>query len=818
MGHPSPDPHAFPPAEEPPAPRVPHPAPPPLPSSGAPPSGENPSGAPHPSALPSDLPSDRLGGQGLRKLLAGLTAVRDGDLSARLLPGGADGVPGEIAAVYNGMADRLSLIASEVTRAAREAGGEDRARAGGVPDVWQRLTESVDELAGDLARRIRADEEQDWLTTHLSRVSSLTRDAGSLPAVAELVMNEVPPLVRAEYGGFFLAHDGDRGPELIMTAAYGSPDDPDAGPRRFRFGQSLVGQAARGRRAIAVDDLPPGYAAIASGTGATDPTALLILPVVVEDRVLGVVELAALRPFTRVHRDFLDRFIETVGAHAASLAAARRADELLERSRRLTAEAGARSRELRARQEELRRSEAAHREQAALLADRDRDIERKDLEIDRVRQELEERARQLSRTSLYKSEFLAHMSQELRTPLNSLLILAQLLAQNVEGNLSPKQVDYAEVIHSAGSDLLQLINDLLDLSKAEAGRMDVHPEGFALRELLAHVEAAFRPVAREQELEFLVTAAPDVPERLTADEPRLRQVLRHLLSNALKFTDSGRVELRVENAAPDEIPAALREAGPVLAFRITDTGIGIPADRLQAVFGAFQQGDAVTSRRYGGTGLGLSISREVAHLLGGAVTARSTPGEGSRFTLHLPVRAPEGHRPETPAPDSDSVEPARRRGAAEHARTGGPADDTAAGAADDAGTASGGRTVLVLEDGARDVSALTETLEREGMTVLRAAGGQEGIDLLRAHGGVDLIVLDPMTAGTDGTARTDGIATMAAIRGLPRYAEVPIIVVTAEAMPGDRSRTLAAGAHAHVAEPVDTADLLAKIRAHLPHR
>ncbi|MEJ8633303.1 HAMP domain-containing protein [Streptomyces sp. MS2.AVA.5] len=771
----------------------------------------------------------------VRNIAQVTTAVARGDLT-RKIDVDARGEILELKTTINTMVEQLSSFAAEVTRVAREVGREGRlggqAEVEGVSGTWKRLTENVNELAGNLTRQvraiaevtsavaegdltrsitvvapgevgdlkdninamveslrqtIRANEEQDWLKTNLARVSGLMQGTRSLPAIAELIMDDVPPLVSAQYGGFFLTHESDRGPELVMTAAYGSPDDPSAGPRRFLFGQSLVGQAARSRRTIAVDDLPSGYATIASGSGSMEPSSLLVLPIVVEDQVLGVIELAALRPFTRIHRDFLDQFIETVGVNVSSLIANLRTDELLEQSQRLTAELSTRSAELQSRQEELQRSNAAFREKAALLADRNRDIERKNLEIEQARQELEDRAQQLSRTSMYKSEFLANMSHELRTPLNSLLILAQLLAQNLEGNLTEKQVDYAEVIHSAGSDLLQLINDILDLSKVEAGKMDVHPEAFELAHLLDYVEATFRPVAGERELEFRVTAAADIPAQLTTDESRLRQVLRNLLSNALKFTERGRVELRIENADADELPLALRDSGATLAFRVTDTGIGIPADRLQTVFGAFQQGDGTTSRRYGGTGLGLSISREVAQLLGGTITAESTLGEGSRFTLYLPVHALAA--PRVPATAERAQAHARAL-----PRTGGQAS---------------GATVLVVDDDNRNVFALTEVLEHEGMLVLQAAGGEEGIEVLQAHEDVDLIVMDVMMAGMD------GVATMGAIRRIPRFAEVPIIAVTAKVMPGDRAEVLAAGANDYVAKPVDTDHLMTKIRSWL---
>ncbi|MFE3644441.1 HAMP domain-containing protein [Streptomyces sp. NPDC059169] len=777
----------------------------------------------------------------VRNIAQVTTAVAQGDLT-RKIDVDARGEILELKTTINTMVDQLSSFAAEVTRVAREVGSEGRlggqAEVEGVSGTWKRLTENVNELAGNLTRQVRAiaevtsavaegdltrsiaveapgevgdlkdninsmveslrattraNEEQDWLKTNLARISGLMQSSRDPVQFAEVIMNEVPPLVSAQYGAFYLATDAvdDGGTELVMIASYGVPADRRP-PARFKLGESLVGQAAVGRRTIAVEDLPAGYVTISSGLGAVAPAALIVLPLLVEDQVLGAVELAAVRPFTGIHRDFLDQFIETVGVNVSSLLAHARTDELLEQSQRLTSELRARSQELQARQEELQRSNAELAEKAALLADRNRDIERKNLEIEQARQELEERAKQLSRTSMYKSEFLANMSHELRTPLNSLLILAQLLAQNPEGNLTEKQVDYAEVIHSAGSDLLQLINDILDLSKVEAGKMDVHRESFSLRHLLDHVETTFRPLASERNLEFRVVASAEVPTEIVTDEPRLRQVLRNLLSNALKFTERGSVELSVDNAVEDELPASMRGV-PVVAFRVRDTGVGIAPEHLDSIFGAFQQGAVTTGRRYGGTGLGLSISREVAHLLGGLIVAESRLGEGSEFTFFVPVG---GSLPEQPA-------------AGVGAAFGGPGGLPAGGPAPAADGSLAGRVVLIVDDDARNVYALTEILEAEGVRVLTADDGRSGIDLLTAHQEVDLIVMDVMMSGMDGYSAT------AEIRGMPRFADVPIIAVTAKAMPGDRAKSLAAGANDYITKPVDAHDLISRVRSQL---
>jgi signal transduction histidine kinase/CheY-like chemotaxis protein len=489
-------------------------------------------------------------------------------------------------------------------------------------------------MVHSLRETTRANEDQDWLNTNLARFSGLMQGHRELRIVAELIMNELTPLVDAQLGTFFLAESGPDGVTLRLVAGYGH----DGAAIEFRLGQSLVGQVASTKTAILVDQTPADYVRIASSLGSAGPATLIVLPIVFEDQALGVIELAAFGRFTPVQRDFLEQLMETIGVNVNTIIANARTDSLLAESQRLTQELRARSEQLQEQQGELRRSNAE-------LARQNRDIEVKNFEIEQARQELEERAQQLALTSKYKSEFLANMSHELRTPLNSLLILARLLAQNPSRNLTPKQVEFANVIHSAGTDLLQLIDDILDLSKVEAGKMDIHPERFPLPQLLEYVRATFQPLTVEKGLGFGVQVAPDVPEHLYTDEPRLRQVLRNLLSNAVKFTETGRVNL------------AVRLAGDTVEFAVSDTGIGIAPDNLETIFGAFQQADGTTSRRYGGTGLGLSISREVAYLLGGEIKAESELGVGSTFTLHLPVEPDFAE----PAPALEPAAPDTRR-------------------------------------------------------------------------------------------------------------------------------------------------------------
>src|SRR3954469_16977364 len=461
---------------------------------------------------------------------------------------------------------------------------------------------------------------------------------------------------------------------------------------------------------------------------------------------------------------------------------------------------------LKSKQEELRSANEQLQEKARQLSDQMHQVEFKNREIEQARAALEEKAEQLSLSSRYKSEFLANMSHELRTPLNSLLILARLLADNVGGNLSAKQVEFARTIHSSGAELLALINDILDLAKIESGTvtLNIAPERFS--ELRDYAERTFRQMAVDKGLEFNVQIDSALPESMGTDGKRLQQILANLLSNAFKFTSKGSVTLRVERAQSGWTPGhlVLGNAESAVALSVVDTGIGIPATKQRLIFEAFQQADGTTSREYGGTGLGLSISRELARLLGGEIRVQSLPGQGSTFTLYVPLRyqAP----PETPRVAGGET-PARRSvleqplGAAFA-----PKPDGGNGAAH--GTAYGalsGRKVLVVDDDIRNVFALTSALEAHGMQVLHAESGKEGIDLLKRSGDVDAVLMDVMMPGLD------GIDTMRIVRQLDGYRDLPIIAVTAKAMIGDREKCIEAGATDYVAKPVNMDALLATL-------
>jgi signal transduction histidine kinase/HAMP domain-containing protein len=788
----------------------------------------------------------------VRNIAQVTTAVAQGDLSKKI-DVDARGEILELKTTINTMVDQLSSFAAEVTRVAKEVGSEGRlggqAEVEGVSGTWKRLTENVNELAGNLTRQVRAiagvtsavatgdltrsitveaqgevadlkdninamvrslrettkaNEEQDWLQTNLARIAGLMQGHRDLTVVADLVMNELIPLVGGQHGTFFLAETADGEARLRLIAGYGLRADDE--PSQFRLGQSLIGQVAKTRKPIVVTDVPPGYVKISSGLGEAAPVNLMILPIVFEDQVLGVIEAGSFSRFTRMHQDFLEQLVETIGVSVNSIIANSRTDALLAESQRLAGELQARTGELQARQEELQLSNADLADKAGQLANQKRDIEIKNVEIEQARQELEERARQLDLASRYKSQFLANMSHELRTPLNSLLILARLLAANPEQNLTPKQVEYANVIHSSGADLLQLINDILDLSRVEAGKMELHPERFGLRALVDDLRAVFQPLTSEKGLTFIATTpAGDLPAELYTDRQRLRQILHNLLSNAVKFTEQGRVELRITAD-----PASGGQAAGVLAFTVTDTGIGISDQNLDAIFGAFQQADGTTSRRYAGTGLGLTICRELAAQLGGRITVQSAVGEGSTFTLHLPAsylaeaEASLDGPGDGPSGDSRRAEPPAAAGLREAAPSAGA---PAAVSAPPEPVAAGhdglcGKKVLIVDDDLRNVFAITSILELYGLTVVHASDGRTGIEALQGTPDIDIVLMDVMMP------EMDGYATTAAIRKIPGRAHLPVIAVTARAMHGDRDKSIAAGATDYVTKPVDTEDLL----------
>jgi signal transduction histidine kinase/HAMP domain-containing protein/CheY-like chemotaxis protein len=813
----------------------------------------------------------------VRNIAQVATAVAQGDLSQKITVD-VKGEIQELKHTINTMVDQLSSFAAEVTRVAREVGTEGKlggqAEVEDVSGTWRHLTESVNRLAqnlttqvraiadvatavtqGDLTRAIEVETkgevaelkdninqmirnlrettqksaEQDWLKTNLARISGMMQGQRDLRHLSRLIMSEVTPVVSAQHGAFFMAGGKGAGLELSLIASYAYTSRKNVSSR-IRLGEGLVGQAAAEKASIVVTDPPQDYIRIPSGLGEAPPAGIIVLPVVFEDEVLAVIELASFRPFSAVSITFLEQLVETIGVVLNGVIANMRTEELLAESQRLAEELQSQSRELQQGQEKLRQTNAELEEKARLLEEQNRNVELKNREIEIARRGLEEKAMQLALASKYKSEFLANMSHELRTPLNSLMVLAQLLASNPEDTLTPKQVEFANTIYDAGSDLLDLINDILDLSKVEAGRLDIAPAQVAVADIGESIEQGFRPLAEQKGLSFEVTVGTDCPPSIRTDPQRLHQILNNLLSNAVKFTTEGAVTVRIDQAPHglDYSTPQLQRGDRVVAFTVSDTGIGIAPEQLEVIFEAFRQADGTTNRRFGGTGLGLSITREVARLLGGEIRVDSTIDEGSTFTLYLPSRyvpvepttraatslpTRQGHSEPIAAPDEnrgpvgagaspeEQVPPPRS-----------PVPDKAT-ALVGSGSVAGqdgllaGKRILVVEDDVRNVFALTNALERQGVAVVYAENGREALDVLYRNPDIDLILMDIMMPGLDGYEATQ------AIREKPQFASLPIIALTAKAMKGDREKTLAAGATDYIAKPVEIEELLARIRA-----
>jgi len=608
-----------------------------------------------------------------------VTAVANGDLNRKLTVE----AKGEIAALadtINSMTDTLATFADQVTTVAREVGIEGKlggqASVPGAAGTWRDLTDNVNRLAANLSTQVRAigevatavtkgdlsrsiqveaqgevealkdnvnemirnlrettqqNREQDWLKTNLARFTGLLQGQKDLQTVGRMILSELAPLVNVQHGVFYLNESPDADPVLKLLSAYAFRERKNLSTQ-FRSGEGIVGQAAFEKERILLTNVPADYVQISSGLGEAPPQNIVVLPVLFEGDIKAVIELASFNRFSDIHLSFLDQLTESIGIVLNTLAANIRTEDLLRQSQALTTE-------LQQQQEELQQTNEELEEKARLLSEQNEEVERRRREIDDARKALEQKADQLAITSRYKSQFLANMSHELRTPLNSLLILSQQLADNPDGNLSDRQVQFAGTIRASGNDLLTLINDILDLSKIESGTtaIDVGPVTFP--DIQDDVERTFRQVAQQKALNFTIELEKSLPRSISTDSTRLQQVLKNLLSNAFKFTDSGSVTLRIgmSSSGWSADLESLNRARQVVAFAVTDTGIGIPADKQSVIFEAFQQADMDTSRRFGGTGLGLAISREIANLLGGEIRLISTPGGGSTFTLFLPL-------------------------------------------------------------------------------------------------------------------------------------------------------------------------------------
>ena len=787
-----------------------------------------------------NLMAGNLTGQ-VRNIAEVTTAVANGDLSKKI----SIDVKGEFLELkntVNAMVDQLNAFAGEVTRVAREVGVEGKlggqAQSKEVAGVWKDLTDNVNQLAanltnqvraiaevatavteGDLTRQVRVEAsgevailkdtlnemirnlrettrenvEQDWLKTNRERFTRMLQGQRDLAEVSSMILSELAPLVSAQHGVFYsMTAPPDGGePVLQFEAGYGFEERKRLAAQ-FRLGEGLVGQCAKEKKRILVTEVPGDYVRINSGLGTAPPLNIIVLPVLFEGSVRAVLEFASFSPFSPTHQAFLEQLPEGIGLVLNTIEADTLTENLLKQSQ-------SQAEELRSQQEELRESNEDLGKQAALLAEQNIEAERKNQEVAQSKDLVEEKAGQLAVSSRYKSEFIANMSHELRTPLNSLLILAEQLEDNPDNTMTDTQVEYASVIRASGKDLLELLNSILDLAKAESGTVTPDMAVVSMGTLCSTLRREFEPVAQEAGLAYSVELEPAVPEDIVTDPQRLRQILKNLLANAFKFTERGKVHVRVAvvESGWSADTETLVAAPAVLGISVGDTGIGLGADEQARVFEAFVQGDGTTARQFGGTGLGLSISRELAGLLGGEITLVSTLGEGSTFTVYLPLsQPPKAAGPEAPR-ELVAAKPAEPA-APEYSHNGLETIPFE------------GAKVLVVDDDFRNVFALTALLERGNADVTVAESGAEALAALERAPDIDLVLMDIMMPGMD------GYTTIRAIRAIDRFQSLPIIAISGKVVLGESQRCIDAGANDYVPKPVDTGELVAAISRWLP--
>jgi CheY-like chemotaxis protein/signal transduction histidine kinase/HAMP domain-containing protein len=763
----------------------------------------------------------------VRGIVKVVTAVADGDLKQNLTVK-SKGEVAALAETINNMTDTLATFADQVTSVAREVGVEGRlggqANVPGAAGTWKDLTGNVNLLAANLTTQVRAiaevatavtkgdltrsikveargevaelkdnintmidnlrlttdrNTEQDWLKTNLAKFTSMLQGQRDLSTVGRLLLSELTPLVNAQLGVIYQCM-GDESGSLRLLSAYA--DDGDSGhPQTLKIGEGLVGQCAADKRRLLITDMPNYAVPIGSALFKAVPRNVIVLPVLFENQAKAVIELASVSAFTDLQIAFLEQLTTSIGIVHNSIEATMQTEGLLKQSQQLAGE-------LQSQQAELQQTNDQLEQKAQQLAERNVEVERKNQEIEQARRALEEKASELALTSKYKSEFLANMSHELRTPLNSILILGQQLTENPDGNLTARQVEFARTIHGAGTDLLNLISDILDLSKIESGTVTVDAEDVLLANLLESIARPFRHEAEARHLSFDVKVGPQLGKSISTDSKRLQQVLKNLLSNAFKFTQEGSVRLSVASAVGGWTAdhPVLSSSPSVISFEVADTGIGIPAEKQKIIFEAFQQADASTSRKYGGTGLGLAISRELANLLGGEIQLRSVPGQGSTFTLYLPTHyvgpssmlrpLPAAHEPSSA---SAALSPAMPEKVIEQVP-----DDRLE-------IEPGDSILLIVEDDPHYARILTDLARDTGFKTLVAARGADAIELAKQYqpSAVSLDVFLPDMLGW---------TVLSQFKQNPLTRHIPVQVITHDE---DRQHALSQGAFSFVAKP-----------------
>lgn len=696
---------------------------------------------------------------------------------------------------------------------------ESNDEIGEIANAYNSMAAAIEMLTEKEKQYTHEIQEQNWIESQSADIVKLYSrhvDTGSL---AEQFIRKITPALGASVGAFYLKEEIEGAARFKKIASYADTAE-DAGRDLFRSGEGLIGQSVREKQSIIMKDIPADYQVISTGLGTVMPKSIMITPVMLKDEVIAVVEIASTSEFTSAEKKLLESVIETLGIGITNILGRMEVERLLLESQAQTEELQAQAEELQSQSEELQaQSEELQTQTEELrmineqLEERSRDAELKSEELQAAKEDLEQKANQLQQSSRYKSEFLANMSHELRTPLNSILLLSEMLGDDQNNELSEEQKEFSKVIHSSGQDLLNLINDILDLSKVEAGKLEVNFEEVYLVEFIDRLERHFSQVAKNKNLTFTVNLAETVTPIIYTDEQRLQQILKNLLSNAFKFTEKGSVSIMIDKATEQEIrgcPLA-GYSDQWIKISVSDTGIGIPSDKQKMIFEAFQQVDGAIMRKYGGTGLGLSISKEFTQLLGGVCQVESNLGTGSVFTILVP-NLPNGN------PTIGEIEQSQKQ-VATAAQVQNPTpfveQEPPAQLSEDPVdlskplTVLSGKTVIVADDDHRNIFTLKNALAKEGMNVITAENGLECLKKMDEISHVDIILMDIMMPVMD------GYETIQHIRRMENKQDTPIIALTAKAMKGDRDKCLEAGANDYISKPMKLDQLLSAMRVWL---
>lgn len=647
-------------------------------------------------------------------------------------------------------------------------------------DEIKELAHTTNHLLDEISKR-------EWLQTELAELILMYQGVPSIEMLGKKILSGVIQKTQTSCGAFYVREEVEETVYYVKKASF-ADQGADIGKQSIEVGEGLIGQCALEKQSFILRDIPEEFRYVTTGLLEIRPKNLLVIPILFEDEVIAVIELVSVTEISDLHQDLIQQTIDNLGLTIHSIMGRMRIQTLLHESQAMTEELQVQSEELQTQAEELQMQAEELRTTNEQLESRTEEAEQKTADLQITKSELEEKASEILRSSKYKSEFLANMSHELRTPLNSILLLSEMLRENHDNHLSDDEIELATVIHSSGKDLLTLINDILDLSKVEAGKLDVIFEATNISDMAANIHQNFLHIAAQKNVEFTIEDSDIIPDLFYTDAKRIEQIIKNLLSNAFKFTEKGSVSLHFNPIETTNLSNEMQSiSNDWMTISVKDTGIGIATEQHQLIFEAFQQADGATIRKYGGTGLGLSICKEFARLLGGWITLESNVGEGSTFTVYIP-NLPNGltdiqvSNLEVAATIDDII-PVE------------VVEETIV--TPETNNVFQEKTILIVDDDHRNIFALQNALEKQHANIITAQNGIECLEILKNNKNIDLILMDIMMPNMD------GYETMENIRMNLGLNEIPIIALTAKAMPNDKEKCLSAGASDYISKPLN---------------